>query len=156
VCAIFSRCFFCFLFPAAEAMLNRKPTSLDEDQEVIDICVCQHTSAYVSTRQLSRGDAQPHTSAYVSMSQHTSAYVSKSQHASAYVILAQAMRNCKPPSLDEFPPPQKKKCLCATCERVTWACFFLLFFLRGGLVKRRMLTYVLTSVCERELMKSVS
>jgi hypothetical protein len=42
-----------------------------------DVCIRQHTSAYVSIRQ--------HTSAYVSIRQHTSAYVSIRQHTSAYV-----------------------------------------------------------------------
>jgi hypothetical protein len=48
------------------------PSLEDMKSRRMQVCIRQHTSAYVSIRQ--------HTSAYVSIRQHTSAYVSIRQH----------------------------------------------------------------------------
>ena len=57
--------------------------------EAPPIHICQHMSAYVSTRQHTSAYARPrqHTSAYVSIRQHKSA--STRQHTSAYVSIRQ-------------------------------------------------------------------
>jgi hypothetical protein len=69
-------------------------------QRTRTVC-CQHTSAYVSTRQhMRRRHDSAHSNrralptsrfAYVSIRQHTSAYVSIRQHTSAYVSIRQHM-----------------------------------------------------------------
>jgi hypothetical protein len=52
-------------------------------------CICQHTSACVSTSQHTPAYVRKsqHTAAYVSILQHTSALVSIRQHTSAYVSI---------------------------------------------------------------------